>query len=239
MSENSISILSTRPIDKSLIEKAALHNIKLEVIAFIDIKKELSDETLERIKQLTAEQATVVFTSMNSVEIFIDILSDKLTIPDWKIYCMGGTTFTLIKKFWPYESIAGTAKDSAELAQKIVAGNIREVHFFCGNKRREELPLLMQNEGISVNELVIYETIEIPVQITKSYNGILFFSPSAVHSFFGNNEVDPSTILFAIGNTTAKTIRQFCSNEIVISDFPAKEQLVERAIEMMSSFLNH
>ena len=234
-----ISILSTRPIDKSLIEKAALHHIDLEAITFIDIKKEVSHETLERIKQLTAEQATVVFTSMNAVEIFIDILPDKTTIPDWNIYCMGGTTFTLIKKFWPNESIAATAKDSTELAEKIVAGKIREVHFFCGNKRREELPLLLLNEGIRVNELVIYETIEIPVQITKSYNGILFFSPSAVHSFFGNNEVDPSTILFAIGNTTAKTIRQFCGNEIVISDFPAKEQLVDRAIEMMSAFLNH
>ena len=239
MNENRISILSTRPIDKSLIEKAALHHIDLDAITFIDIKKEVSVETLERIKQLTAQQATVVFTSMNAVEIFIAILPDKSIMPDWKIYCMGGTTFNLIKKYWPNESIAATAKDSAELAQKIVAGNISEVHFFCGNKRREELPLLLQNEGIRVNELVIYETIELPVQITKSYNGILFFSPSAVYSFFGNNGVEPSTILFAIGNTTAKTIRQFCSNEIVISDFPAKEQLVERAIEMMSAFLNH
>lgn len=234
MKENSIRILSTRPIDEALIEKAALHNIELEAISFIDINKQVSGETLQQIEQLAKQKVTVVFTSMNAVDILIDILPDKSNMPDWNIYCMGGTTFTLVKKYWHYKCISATAKDSAELAQRLLNDNITEVHFFCGNKRREELPSLLQNKGINVNELVIYETIEIPVKITKSYKAIVFFSPSAVHSFFQQNQLPDSTILFAIGNTTAKTIRQFCSNEIVISDFPAKNQLVERAIEMMA-----
>ncbi len=233
MTDKSISILSTRPLDEALIAQAAQHNIAIDQETFIEIKKSISDTTFEQIKQLQSKNVTVVFTSMNAVDVLIASLNDKSKIPDWKIYCMGGATFSLVKKYWPYDSIAGTAKNASELAKKVIEDNQTEVVFFCGNKRREELPVLLRQQSVAVNELIIYETIETAIKIEKHYGAILFFSPSAVHSFFEKNKVKDNTIFFAIGETSAAAIKQFCNNKIIVSDFPSKDQMVEQAIKMM------
>ncbi|MCW3107903.1 MAG: Uroporphyrinogen synthase [Segetibacter sp.] len=234
MKDKEIVILSTRPLDGALIEKAAFQNIAIDTISFIQIKKLVSDETAKQIDFLSKQKATVVFTSMNAVEIVVESVQANLLMPDWKIYCMGGATFTLVKKYWPYDSIVFTAKNATELAERIAGDKVEKAIFFCGNKRREELPVLLQQEHIQVEELVVYETIETPVTIDRTYDGILFFSPSAVNSFFSYNQPAEETILFAIGNTTANAIKQFAGNRIIVSDFPAKDQLVDKAIKYFS-----
>ena len=233
MKDKSISILSTRPLDEALIAQAAQHNIAIDQETFIEIKKSISVTTFEQIKQLQSKNVSVVFTSMNAVEILIESLNDKSNIPNWNIYCMSGTTLTLVEQYWTNESVSGTGKNATELAQIIIADKQTEVYFFCGNKRREELPSILYQQGITVNELMVYETIEIATKVEKEHDAILFFSPSAVHSFFQKNTVGNDTIIFAIGDTTAATIKTFCSNRIVLSDFPSKEKMVEQAIKMM------
>ena len=42
---------------------------------------------------------------------------------------------------------------------------------------------------LSVDEVIVYKTIETPKVLTKQYDGILFFSPSAVKSFFSKNSI--------------------------------------------------
>jgi uroporphyrinogen-III synthase len=234
MNDKEILILSTRPLDGALIEKAAFQNIIIDTISFIDVKKMITAEVAKRIEALSHERATVVFTSMNAVEIVVETVPVNPLMPDWKIYCIGGATFTLVKKYWPYDKIAFTAKDATELAKQIVADKAEKVAFFCGNKRREELPGLLNEQNIPVEELVVYETIETAQNIDRTYSGILFFSPSAVNSFFSRNRAAKHTIFFAIGNTTAKAIKQFSTNSIIVSDFPAKDQLVDKAIKYFS-----
>lgn len=234
MKDRKIRLLSTRPLDNSLIEKAAYQNITIDTISFIDVNKMVSDQVAERIGMLSGQKATVVFTSMNAVEIVVETLPVNPTMPNWKIYCIGGTTFTLVKKYWKYEELAFTAKDAVELAKIIIADKPDNVVFFCGNKRREELPQLLREQHIAVEELVVYETIETPYSISAGYDGILFFSPSAVQSFFSNNLPEADTIFFAIGNTTANAIKQFATNSIIVSDFPAKDQLVDKAMKHYS-----
>ncbi|MBS1975620.1 MAG: uroporphyrinogen-III synthase, partial [Bacteroidetes bacterium] len=62
------------------------------------------------------------------------------------------------------------------------------------------------------------------------YDAILFYSPSAVNSFFEKNNPGPQTILFAIGNTTTKEIKKYTNNKIVVADKPSKKLLAEQAI---------
>jgi len=233
--KDSISILSTRPIDGALIEKAAYQNITIDTLTFIKVEKIVIDEVAAQIAILSRQAATVVFTSINAVEIVVETMPADAVMPDWKIYCIGGATFTLVKKYWAYESLIYTAKTATELAEKITSDKVPSVTFFCGNKRREELPGLLRNENITVNELVVYETIETPVKTDKKYDGILFFSPSAVTSFFTENKPSQDTTLFAIGKTTANTLKEFCLNNIIISEFPAKDQLVDKAIEFYNN----
>jgi uroporphyrinogen-III synthase len=236
MNDERILILSTRAIDGALIEKAAYNNITIDTISFIEIKSLVSDEVKKRIELLSKEKITVVFTSMNGLETVIEWVSASPEMPDWKIYCLGGATFTLVKKYWPYQNVAFTAKNATELAQRIATDQLESVVFFCGNKRREELPVFLAQRGIRVEELVVYETIETPAKVERSYNGILFFSPSAVHSYFSENQPDHTAVFFALGNTTAASIKQFATNKVIVSDFPAKDQLVDSAIKYFNEF---
>ena len=103
--------------------------------------------------------------------------------------------------------------------------------FFCGDQRRDELPGILREHDIDVNEITVYQTLALTHKIDKHYQGILFFSPSAVESFFKNNTLPASTILFAIGNTTANAIRKFTKNKVIISDVPGKDNLVKKMIE--------
>jgi uroporphyrinogen-III synthase len=67
-------------------------------------------------------------------------------------------------------------------------------------------------------------------KIVQHYQGILFFSPSAVTSFFSKNTIDRQTILFAIGETTAGTLRMYTDNTIITGSEPAQENLVNAMI---------
>jgi len=140
-----------------------------------------------------------------------------------------------VEKYFGAEHIAGTADSAAALADLITEDRfIDNVIFFCGDQRRDELPRILEQNDIDVNEITVYQTMAIPHRVDKFYNAILFFSPSAVESFFSINKVPSQTILFAIGDTTAGTIKQFSNNKIITSDKPGKENLVQHMIEYLT-----
>jgi uroporphyrinogen-III synthase len=165
---------------------------------------------------------------MNAVEAIIESLN--AVKPTWDIYCMGGTTKTIIKDYFGADSIKGTGKDALSLAEGMIANGTKEAVFFCGNIRRDELPQLLKEHKIDLEEMVVYETIVTPQEVTQAYDAVLFFSPSAVDSFFSVNKVSESTVLFAIGNTTAKAISNYSHNTIVKADTPEKDNLVKKAV---------
>jgi uroporphyrinogen-III synthase len=152
--------------------------------------------------------------------------------PDWKIYCIGITTNKLVKHYFGESAILGTATNASELAGLIVEERkTSRLNFFCGDQRREELPAILRNSNIRVNEIEVYRTTEIQHSIEKLYDGVLFFSPSAVSSFFKSNQVPPSTIIFSIGATTASEIKSNTNNTIVVSELPGKDSLVKKMID--------
>lgn len=225
-----INILSTRPIDRSLIGKAESRGISIEVRSFIETMPVQSTDLTQKIENALSKTATVVFTSMNAVDAVANHLNGHT--PQWNIYSIGTTTDQLIKKYFGEGLVTGTAYNAADLAALIVEDpSIDEIIFFCGNHRRNELPDMLRNNNIIVHETEVYKTLAVTHEIKQAFNGILFFSPSAVECFFSNNSINAQTILFAIGNTTAGTIKQFTGNKIIISDTPGKEDLAEQMIE--------
>jgi uroporphyrinogen-III synthase len=202
MEQNKIEVLCTRPLPSMLVEEAAAAGIAIDELSFIETESILSVEVQQEIELVSTEIATVVFTSMNAVDAVTIFLDGHQ--PDWSIYSIGTATARLVKEYFGGEKIAGTANDAASLAELIAEDKMtNEVIFFCGDQRRDELPDILRQQDIEVNEIVVYQTIEVPHKITKDYYGILFFSPSAVRSFFKTNKLSEKTIAFAIGNTTA------------------------------------
>lgn len=232
--DNGIKILSTRPLNDEILQDAALQGIDISVLSFIDTAPIQSIEVAEEVEQASLLQTAVIFTSMNAVEAVTEILFGL--VPDWQVYCIGFTTRNLVAAYFGEDGIAGTADSAANLAKKIVKdANSDEVYFFCGDQRREELPAILSGAGIIVNEIVVYETIATPHKLTEPFAGVLFYSPSAVDSFFQHNNLGDHALAFAIGITTATAIEKYCANKIIIADEPGKEQLVAKAIEILGN----
>lgn len=233
MQVNNISILSTRPVKAELVAEAAQAGIQLKVIPLIDTEPIVDIDVQQEVEQTALQYATVVFTSMNAVESVITMLDEH--VPEWSIYCMGNTTAELIKNYFGEQAIVGTGNNAEELAEEIIeASETEEVVFFCGDQRRDELPRKLNEADISVNEVVVYRTIPLHKKIEKNYQAILFFSPSAVDSYFKLNKPAPDTVLFAIGTTTTAAIKKYSPNKIITAHSPGKEELVKKAIKYFS-----
>lgn len=228
------TILITGEIDDTLLNETVSKGFVIDVIPFIKTETITTIAVKQAIEKILQLDATIVFTSGNAIEAVKENIQPIK--PDWKIYCIGNTTRILVEKLFGKASIIATANNAAELAEKIIANKSdEEVYFFCSDKKRDELPALLQENNIAVNEIEVYTTTILHHIIQKKYDAILFFSPSAVEGFFTKNDIDERTILFAIGNTTANEIKKFSKNEVVINDEPGKKKLLDKTIEYFKS----
>lgn len=229
MAEHSVQILSTRQLKKELIEKAGERHIQADAEAFIQHIPEFSLQLSNAIRQLSQQPAIVVFTSVHAVEVVKAELDG--IVPPWKIFSTGGATREALLEIFTEANIIGTAKTAGSLAEKILQyPDIAEVVFFCSKQRLNDLPEKLAASGVAVNEKVVYQTVGTPIAIDKDYDAILFFSPSAVHSFFSINTIPLSVTLFSIGKTTTATIESYCGNEVVTSQWPGEANLIDLVI---------
>ena len=105
MPQNKIPILSTRPLPNELIAEAEQKGFKIDITSFIKIEKVDSADQRKRLDELSQLPMTVIFTSMNAVEMIIDRLGGVR--PAWKIYCVGNTTGRVLSTYFGDNSLAG------------------------------------------------------------------------------------------------------------------------------------
>jgi uroporphyrinogen-III synthase len=234
MRHSKIPILSTRPLSPGLLQTAEQQGFQLDIVPFIKTQAIISRELKNRIHHFSSRPAVAAFTSANAAEAVIKELNGVR--PIWKIFCVGKATRNAIIQYFGEESLLGSADSASALARRIVnEGNFNEIIFFCGDQRRDELPHLLSGKKIKVEEITVYRTSPVTNKVTRHYQGILFFSPSAATSFFSNNTVDKQTILFAIGETTAATLRMYSDNTIITGEEPGQENLVNAMIAYYQS----
>ncbi|BAV09045.1 uroporphyrinogen-III synthase [Filimonas lacunae] len=224
------NILCTRSLEGPHVQKAVDHGLHLVTVPFIHTEAIHTPELQARVQEIAAQPATVVFTSIKAVEAVLPLLP---ATPQWRIYCLGGVTKELLVQHFGEAAIAGASKNATSLAEKILKASPlpQEVFFFCGDQRMDDLPQLLQQHNIAVQEIIAYTTQQTPHTIEVSYDGILFFSPSAVHSFFSTNTIHTDVVLFAIGKTTAATIHSYVCNKIVTSEWPGQEHMIDLVID--------
>ena len=231
--QNEIQVLCTKKVSDSLRQLAAENNICVDELEFIETVDSVSDEIKNRIIQLSAEKINAIFTSSNAAKAVGKIVDEQT---NWRIFCIEPSTKKTVENIFSNSSITGAAKNAEELSQKIVEDkSVKQIVFFCGNQRRDLLPVQLKKNGIDVEELIVYNTIEKSQTVSKTYDGILFFSPSAVRSFFSNNNLKTETTVFAIGKTTAAEVKKFSNNTIIISDIPDTEKLINEVIQYFNA----
>jgi uroporphyrinogen-III synthase len=231
MADRSFTILSTGStiINEFLDSQNRDHHTSsiVEVVPFIKIVLNSDEHTRNQILSYAGKSQFVVFTSANAVKAVTAVLH---TVPDWKIYCVGIETKKRVTSFFGEPAILDYAGNAEDLSKKIIQHKEKQIVFFCGDQRRDVLPHKLKDYGIQLQEVNVYRTLLSPVRLTKNFDAILFFSPTAVTSFFSVNTLSSQTILFALGETTAAALRSASKNEVILSPRPDKESLLQMAI---------
>jgi uroporphyrinogen-III synthase len=229
MPDNNINILSTRRLSDNWVSVAALYDVIIQEVPLINIKTLVTDDLKEKIASLSGEKIVAVFTSLNAVYAVKEMASG---VQDWQIACIGHQTAKTVSEFFGDENLVATAANATALAEAIInLGNIKKVYFFCGNLRRDELPSVLTSHGIEVEEVVVYETTETPERFDKKYDGILFFNPLAVQSFFKMNSLTAETTIFTIGKTTAAEVALYTNIPTLAAPYPEQEIVLQMVLE--------
>jgi len=114
MSQNKISILSTRVVDDEFIREAQAKDALVDVMPFIKTESISSTELQKKIQHALSISTTVVFTSTDAVEaVGSEIKDQKIT---WRIFCIGYATKRSVEEHFGKKSIAGVADNAKELA---------------------------------------------------------------------------------------------------------------------------
>ena len=230
---NKISILSTRLLPEAATAKSADSHICFDSVSFIETQPIIDTNLTNYLRQLATQPLYIVFTSANAVSAVADSIQN--IAPNWKIFCTAGKTKEVITQLFPQSTIIASARNAIALANCITAlGVTNSLIFFCGDQSLTDLPDTLSASNIKIKEIIVYKTIQTPVAITKNYHGILFFSPSAAHSFFSVNTIPTNITLFSIGATTTAALQSWSANQIITSEWPSTGNL----IDCVTSFYN-
>jgi len=229
MHNNPFHILSTKALLPNQLETARQLGLSINEIPVLDIQPVISKSLEERISTLVNTNANVVFTSANAVKpLHTYYLEKNGYSPNWNIYCLQAGTLKSVQQLFPGSKVMQTAPDGKQLAEMIVRENIaKEIVFFCGNQRRDELPGILKAHGINLEEWIVYTNNAIPKQVdTRHYDAVLFFSPSGIRSFFSMNTLAAHTVCVAIGPTTASAIGSHTNNTVITAVEPSPENML-------------
>ncbi len=214
-----VTVLVTKKM--TIAQQELLLNAHLSFVSFSFIQKEKSF----LYSPIVAEN--IIVTSQYAASILIEEIPIK-ELNKKTVFCVGNKSKLLFEK--KGIQVRYVAKAAKELAVFIIEYCKNEqFHFFCGNKRRDELPQLLKQYDVDFEETEIYKTYLRSKKIERTFDGILFFSPSGVDSFLEQNLIGES-VAFCIGETTARTARKH-TNKVVVATTPTIENVIVQAIK--------
>lgn len=217
--KSQISVLSTKKLkqnQRELLLNSGIGLIERNFISIVPLNFHI-DEIPENI----------IFTSKNSVKAILDHPS-KRKFQKKNIFCVGDKTAEFLKKNG--FQIAETANYGKDLALKITKVYAEENFLFiCGKKRHDALPDALKKAGVHLTEVEVYDTQPSPKKIDRIFDGVLFFSPSAVKSYCIKNELSGS-VAFCIGTTTSAEAKKH-TNNIITATTPSVENVIVQVVK--------
>ncbi|MDP5082093.1 MAG: hydroxymethylbilane synthase, partial [Winogradskyella sp.] len=167
------------------------------------------------------EIRNVIITSQNAVEALLTNFS-AVELQFKNIYCVGRRTKRMIeKRIGKVTHTEPNAKKLAEYLVEFIEGT--EVTYFCSDLRLDDLPNILTENHIKVNEVEAYQTKFDADKVEGNLDGVMFYSPSTVESFLKQNKANG--IAFCIGETTAKVAQQYFK-DTRIAKVPTVESVI-------------
>ncbi len=168
-----------------------------------------------------------IFTSANAVRA---VLQNDIDIQ--RAFCVGEKTASLLNENG--QNVVKIGQNASELAHFILKNHKKEqFSYFSGNRRRDELPQLFAQNNIPFSEQVVYETTLTPKAFERTFDGVLFFSPSGVESHIQKNTLQ-NTTAFCIGETTATEARKHSDN-VIVANAQSVESVIAKAVKTLRS----
>jgi uroporphyrinogen-III synthase len=214
------NILSTKSLLP--IQKQELVNANFNVIEEDFIETKTIDFELSKVND------NLIFTSQNAVNSILQHPKCE-ELKAKNVFSIGMKTKDLLtENGFNVIAYTGYAADLAEIISLIYSDE--SFTFFSGNLRRDVLPNTLEENGILLNEIKVYETKLTSKKVTEKLDGILFFSPSGVESYLKLNTIKDETC-FCIGETTAEALENKKVKTIVIADKPSVENVIAEVVE--------
>jgi uroporphyrinogen-III synthase len=219
-----INILSTKKL---------LPNQKQDLLdANVSLIEEDFIETNIKNFELSKVHDNIIFTSQNAVQSILQHPKCE-ELKSKSVFYVGMKTKDLLTENG-FEVVAytGYASDLAEIISLVYSSD--SFTFFSGNSRRDVLPDTLKENGITFNEIEVYETNITSKKTSSKLDGILFYSPSGVESYFKLNTIKDE-MCFCIGETTAEALENNKVKNIIIADKPSVENVIAEVIEYYQS----
>jgi uroporphyrinogen-III synthase len=219
-----INILSTKKL---------LPNQKQDLLdANVSLIEEDFIETNIKNFELSKVHDNIIFTSQNAVQSILQHPKCEELISK-SVFSVGMKTKDLLtENGFDVVAYTGYASDLAEIISLVYSSD--SFTFFSGNLRRDVLPDNLKENGITFNEIEVYEKNITSKKTSSKLDGILFYSPSGVESYFKLNTIKDE-MCFCIGETTAEALENKKVKNIIIADKPSVENVIAEVIEYYQS----
>ncbi len=242
-----MTVLSTKKLlanQRELLLNAGLSFVEYDAIRITPTSFEMPKE-LENII-ITSQNGAKAY--LNKVKPFPPKKGGSRGVSKVRMFIVGKKTASLI--FKNGQKVLKIAKNGAELASFIAKNHKNErFYYFCGNRRRDETLEILREENVSLQEVITYQTEHNPRTFNQTFDGILFFSPSGVESFFKKNQMKPfssgkgagdegkkETWHFCIGETTATTARNY-TDQVIVANDTTIESVIAKAVKTLKNNL--
>lgn len=149
-----------------------------------------------------------------------------------EFYCVGQNATKILEG--ANKKVRLTLKDGKGLVKAIEEETLNlqlstsNFLYFCSNIRRDEIPNGLKELGHNVTEIICYNTTSKEVKIQNNFNAYVFFSPSGVKSFAEQYKIPEKATIFAIGETTAKSVFNELEQQAIIPEEPNLASLIQK-----------
>lgn len=220
-----IHIACTKKLNDALKYNAQEKSIIIEDAEIIETSLAINESI---IPYMNNQDYTYIFTSSKAVKYFVEFNRNSLHTIINNCFALSGLTAQGLLNTSMH--VVDTANNAATLAQKIITYKYKQLVHFTAIEHRMELYETFNKSNIKCETCIIYSKKSVP-KIFNTIDAVLFFSPSQVDAFLTYNTIVLTTPIFSIGYTTTKHIeaKGFCN--IITSNEPSKEALLEKVFQ--------
>lgn len=220
-------LLITKNLEREQVLSLAKQGVEYQVVPALESNFTYN---LNEIVEIFNDFSIWIITSKKAVFAIANVLSKNTKKKDQRVLAVGSSVKREMEKLG-YEKIL-SFDSAAELTTAMESYRNEKFIFFCGNNRRDEIPHYAGEQNIDMKMLQVYETFKSEPVIKKNgFGAAFYFSPLGVESTLANNPHLKDLKAYAIGETTAKALKEKGIDEVVIPENTSVNDMISEYLK--------